>query len=112
MTVWSWLRFTVTLWLLRKAVKLTGWLLLALLALVLWPLTIVTIVSYTAAWLRGWPPARLRRAAAATLTAARRLARGHCWPASTAGPPPRWPRPAPTRPPGTTWPPWTRPGPS
>ena len=65
MTVWTWLRFTVTLWLLRKAVKLTGWLLLALLALVLWPLTIVTIVSYTAAWLRGWPPARLRRAAAA-----------------------------------------------
>ena len=67
MTVWSWLRFTITLWLLRKAVKVTGWLLLALLALVLWPLTIVTVVSYTAAWLRGWPPARLRRAAA-TLT--------------------------------------------
>ena len=68
MTVWTWLRFTITLWLLRKASKLTGWLLLVLLALVLWPLTIVTIVSYTAAWLRGWPPARLRRAAAATLT--------------------------------------------
>ena len=30
MTVWSWLRFTITLWLLRKAIKLTGWLLLAL----------------------------------------------------------------------------------
>jgi hypothetical protein len=39
MTVWTWLRFTVTLWLLRKAFKLTGWLLLALLALVLWPVT-------------------------------------------------------------------------
>ena len=67
MTVWTWLRFTITLWLLRKAVRLTGWLLLALLALALWPVTIVTIVSYTAAWLRGWPPARLRRAAAASL---------------------------------------------
>ena len=69
MTVWSWLRFTITLWLLRKAVRLTGWMVLVLLALVLWPLTIVTIVSYTAAWLRGWPPAlpskacRSRRAA-------------------------------------------------
>ena len=62
------------MWLLRKAVKLTGWLLLALLALVLWPLTIVTIVSYTAAWLRGWPPARLRRAAAGHADPARRLA--------------------------------------
>ena len=67
MTVWSWLRFTISLWLLRKAVKLSRWLLLALLALALWPLTIVTVAGYAAAWLRGWPPARLRRAAAGSL---------------------------------------------
>ena len=67
MTLWAWLRFTVTLWLLRKAVKFTGWLLVLLLAVVLWPVTIVTIAAYVAAWLRGWPPARLRRAATATM---------------------------------------------
>ena len=91
MTVWSWLRFTVTLWLLRKAFKLTGWLLLALLALVLWPLTIVTIVSYTAAWLRGWPPARLRRVAAGSLLvpavyAVVMLARQHDQPSAALAP--------------------------
>jgi hypothetical protein len=67
MTVWSWVRFTITLWLLRKAVKLAGWLLLGLLALALWPLTLVTAAGYRAASLRGWPPARLRRAAAGSL---------------------------------------------
>ena len=29
-----------------------------------WPVTIVAAVGYVAAWLRGWPPARLRRTAA------------------------------------------------
>ena len=29
MTVWAWLKLTIVLWLLRKTVKLTGWLLLA-----------------------------------------------------------------------------------
>jgi hypothetical protein len=28
------------------------------------PVTVVTVTGYLAAWLRGWPPARLRRAAA------------------------------------------------
>ena len=91
MTVMAWLRLTLSLWLLRKAVKLAGWLLLALLALALWPVTIVTIVAYTAAWLRGWPPARLRRAAAATLTlpalyAVAVLARQHGHPAAALAP--------------------------
>ena len=63
----SWIRFTVCLWLLRKAVKAAGWLLLALLAVALWPVTVVTAAGYAAAWLRGWPAARLRRAAAASL---------------------------------------------
>jgi len=67
MTVMSWIRFTVCLWLLRKTARLAGWLLLALLAVALWPVTVVTAAGYAAAWLRGWPAARLRRAAAASL---------------------------------------------
>ncbi|HEU5390923.1 MAG TPA: hypothetical protein VFV73_33990 [Streptosporangiaceae bacterium] len=70
------------MWLLRKAAKLTGWLLVLLLVVALWPVTLVTIAAYTTAWLRGWPPARLRRAAAATLalpaaSAVAALAREH-----------------------------------
>jgi hypothetical protein len=64
MTVWSWVKLTMCLWLLRKAVKAILFMLLAALAVALWPLTLVVIAAYTAAWLRGWPPARLRRAAA------------------------------------------------
>jgi hypothetical protein len=67
MTVWTWVKLTVCLWLLRKIVKAAGWLLLAALAVAAWPLTLVTATGYVAAWLRGWPPARLRRAAAASL---------------------------------------------
>jgi hypothetical protein len=64
MSVMSWLKLAVCLWLLRRAVRLAGWLLLAALAVAIWPLTLVAITGYGAAWLRGWPPARLRRAAA------------------------------------------------
>ena len=67
MSVWSWLKLTVCLWLLRKMVKLTGWLLLAALAVAAWPVTAVAVTGYVAAWLRGWPPVRLGRAAAASL---------------------------------------------
>jgi hypothetical protein len=67
MSVWSWLKLTVCLWLLRRLVKLTGWLLLAAVAVTAWPVTLVAVTGYIAAWLRGWPPARLRRDAAATL---------------------------------------------
>lgn len=45
----SWLRLTVSLWLLRKMVKVTGWLLLFLLAAALWSLTLVTAGRYRAA---------------------------------------------------------------
>ena len=34
MSVWAWLNLTVALWLIRKTVKITGWLLLILLAVV------------------------------------------------------------------------------
>ncbi len=64
MSVWSWIRLTVCLWLLRKMIKATGWLLLVGLALAAWPVTLVAAIGYGAAWLRGWPPVRLRRTAA------------------------------------------------
>ena len=67
MSVWSWLKLTVCLWLLRKLVKLTGWLLLAAAAVAAWPVTLAAAAGYVAAWLRGWPPVRLRRAAALCL---------------------------------------------
>jgi hypothetical protein len=64
MSVLSWIKLTVCLWLLRKAVKLTGWLLLTASAVAAWPVTIAAAAGFAAAWLRGWPPARLRRDAA------------------------------------------------
>ncbi len=64
MSVMSWLKLAVCLWLLRRAIRLAGLLLLAALAVAIWPLTLVAVTGYGAAWLRGWPPARLRRAAA------------------------------------------------
>jgi hypothetical protein len=67
MTVLSWLKLTVSLWLLRKAVKITGWLGLGALLFAVWPVTLVMVVGYVAGWRRGWPPSRLRRAAAGSL---------------------------------------------
>ncbi len=67
MSVWSWLKLTVCLWLIRKAVRITGWLLLAGLAVAAWPVTVVAAAGYATAWLRGWPAVRLVRAAAWTL---------------------------------------------
>jgi hypothetical protein len=70
MTVWSWLKLAVCLWLIRKAAKVTGWLLLAVAAVAAWQVTVVAAAGYTAAWLRGWPPSRLYRAAACALLVA------------------------------------------
>jgi hypothetical protein len=64
MSVWSWLKLAVCLWLLRKAVRVAGWLLLVALAVAAWPVTAVAAAGYAAAWMRGWPPVRLYRAAA------------------------------------------------
>jgi hypothetical protein len=66
-TVWAWLRLTACLWLIRKAVKLAWWVLLVITAVAAWPITVVAGTGYTAAWLRGWPPVRLYRAAAWSL---------------------------------------------
>jgi hypothetical protein len=89
MSVWSWVKLAVGLWLLRKAVKVAGWLLLVALAVAAWSVTVVTAAGYAAAWLRGWPPGRLYRAAAwglpvtmAWLAAAAVHARG--WPGALA----------------------------
>ena len=70
MSIWSWLKLSAGLWLLRKAVRIARWLLLFVVAVVAWPLTLVTAAGYVTAWRRGWPPARLRRAAAWALTGA------------------------------------------
>jgi hypothetical protein len=43
------------------------WVLLGLIALAAWPVTIVAVAGSAAAWLRGWPPGRLGRAAACFL---------------------------------------------
>ena len=64
MSVWSWLRLTAALWLLRKGFKAFGWLIVAAVAVTAWPLTAVAAIGFLAAWLRGWPPARLWHAAA------------------------------------------------
>ena len=56
MTVTSWLRLTISLWLLRKAVKVTGWLLLVVVLAAVWPVTIAA---------RALAKGRLARAPAA-----------------------------------------------
>jgi hypothetical protein len=94
MTVLSWIRFTVSLWLLRKAARIFGWLALAATA-AFWPLTAVTAAGYGAAWLRGWPPARLRRAAAAAVPIPAvylllQAALQHSWPAAALAPARDW----------------------
>jgi hypothetical protein len=67
MTVWSWLRLAVCLWLLRRAFRIIRRLLLLAVAVVAWPVTLVAAAGCTAAWLRGWPPVRLGRVALAFL---------------------------------------------
>jgi hypothetical protein len=69
-SIWSLIKITIFLWLIRKTARLAGWLLLAAIAVAAWPVTLVMAAGYTAAWLRGWPAVRLRRAAAWALPAA------------------------------------------
>jgi hypothetical protein len=68
MSIWGWLKLTLAVWLFRQALKVTGWLLAAAVAVAAWPITVMAAIGYGAAWLRGWPPARLWRAAAWSLT--------------------------------------------
>jgi hypothetical protein len=91
MTVLSWIRLTITLWLLRKAAKVAGWLLMVVLLIAAWAVMVVTIGGYGAAWLRGWPPSRLRHAAAGSLLvtgvyAVVAVVRLHAWQAAALTP--------------------------
>ena len=52
---------------LKWAARLTKWTVTAAAMTAAAPVTVVTIAALTVAWLRGWPPARLRRAAAWSL---------------------------------------------
>ena len=63
MSIWGWLKLTAAIWLFRQALKACGWLITAAVAVAAWPITVVAAVGYLAAWLRGWPPARLWHAA-------------------------------------------------
>jgi hypothetical protein len=67
MSLWSFLKLSVSLWLLRKTFKATGWLLAFAVVIAAWPLTLVITAGYLAAWWRARPPAWLRRAAAWSL---------------------------------------------
>jgi len=95
MTVMSWIRFTIILWLLRKTITGLKWLLLILLAAALWPVTVLTGLGYLAASQRGWPAARLRRAALGALAltgvyAAADVARQHAGQAAALAPVRSW----------------------
>jgi len=96
-SVWSWIKLTVCLWLLRKAARITGWLLAVVLAVAAWPLTLVAAAGYVTAWLQGWPPVRLFRAAAWSLPAtavwlAGLALRGSAWQSAAVAPGHAWTR--------------------
>jgi hypothetical protein len=61
--MWWYVRVRFTLWLLRVAGRVLRWAVLAAVLVAAAPVTIVAAVGFAGAWLRGWPPARLRRAA-------------------------------------------------
>jgi hypothetical protein len=67
MRIWSVVQVIVALWLLRKALRLARSLLAVAVLALAWPVTLVAGAGWLAAWLRGWPPARLYRAAAWSL---------------------------------------------
>ena len=66
-TFWAYLRFQVLLWTLRTTGRVLKWAITAAVLIVAAPITVVAAVAYAGAWLRGWPPAKLWRAAAWSL---------------------------------------------
>ena len=44
-SIWGWLKLTIAIWLFRQALKLTGWLLAAGVAVAAWPITVVAAVG-------------------------------------------------------------------
>jgi hypothetical protein len=61
--MWWYLRARLMLWLLRVAWRVIRWTALAAILAAAAPVTLVAAVGFAGAWLRAWPPARLRRAA-------------------------------------------------
>jgi len=61
--MWWYLRARLMLWLLRVTGRVIRWAALAAVLAAAAPVTAVAAVGFAGAWLRGWPPARLRRAA-------------------------------------------------
>jgi hypothetical protein len=62
--LWAYFQFRVIVWLLRMTGRLLALAALAAVLIAAAPVTLVTAIGLAGAWLRGWPPARLRRAAA------------------------------------------------
>jgi hypothetical protein len=62
--IWAYLQVRAFGWLLRLAGRLLLFAAVAALLVAATPVTPVAAVGLAGAWLRGWPPARLRRAAA------------------------------------------------
>jgi hypothetical protein len=60
--IWWYARLAFARWTIRTTGRVIRWALLAA-VLIAAPLTLVTAVGLAGAWPRGWPPARLRRAA-------------------------------------------------
>ena len=66
-TFWAYLRFQVLLWGLRATWRVLKWAVTAAVLIAAAPITVVAAVAFAGAWLRGWPPAKLWRAAAWSL---------------------------------------------
>jgi hypothetical protein len=60
---WAYLQFRVLVWLVRAAGRVLLWAAVVAVLVAAAPLTLVTATALFGAWLRGWPPARLWRAA-------------------------------------------------
>jgi hypothetical protein len=65
--MWWYLRARLILWVVRAAWRVIRWAALAAVLAAAAPVTTVAAAGLAGAWLRGWPPARLRRAAAWSL---------------------------------------------
>jgi hypothetical protein len=66
-SVWWLLKIRFALWLLRVTGRLLRWAATAVLPVAAAPVTLVAATGFAGAWLRGWPSARLWRAAAWSL---------------------------------------------
>ena len=72
-TFWAYLRFHLLLWALRATWRVLRWAVTAAVLIAAAPVTVVAAVAYAGAWLRGWPPAKLWRAAALVAADDRRV---------------------------------------